>query len=148
MTPRQRIVAYRYLAEMADKPGKNQKTIEELSKEISYPLNETCATDSLCSIACPVDIDTGVLVKELRWKNNGKMAQKVANYMANNMGTITSVVRNILPLPHAIAKVISYKQMENITKGLHKVGDGLFPLWTQYTPSGAKKLKQIGRAHV
>lgn len=142
MTPRQRIVAYRYLAEMADKPGKNQKTIEELSKEISYPLNETCATDSLCSIACPVDIDTGVLVKELRWKNNGKMAQKVANYMANNMGTITSVVRNILPLPHAIAKVISYKQMENITKGLHKVGDGLFPLWTQYTPSGARKLKR------
>lgn len=142
MTPRQRIVAYRYLAEMADKPQKDKKTIEELSKEISYPLNETCATDSLCSIACPVDIDTGILVKELRWKNNGKMAEKVANYMANNMGTITSVVRNILPIPHAVAKVISYNQMEAITKGLYKVGNGVIPLWTRYTPSGAKKMKR------
>ncbi len=142
MTPRQRIVAYRYLTEMADKPQKDKKTIEELSKEISYPLNETCATDSLCSIACPVDIDTGVLVKELRWKNNGKYAEKVANYMADNMETITSVVRNLLPIPHAVAKVISYNQMETIANGLYKVGDGLIPLWTRYTPSGAKKMKR------
>ncbi len=140
MTPRQRIVAYRYLAEMADKPKKDKKTIQELSKEISYPLNETCATDSLCSIACPVDIDTGVLVKELRWQNNGKHAEKVASYMANNMGTITSIVRNILPIPHAVAKLIGYNQMESTTNGLYKVGDGIIPLWTRYTPSGAKKI--------
>lgn len=140
MTPRQRIVAYRYLTEMEDNPKKSSKDIEELSKEISYPLNETCATDSLCSIACPVDIDTGILVKELRWKNNGKWATKTANYMANNMSTITSVVRHLLPLPHSVARLISYKQMETITDGLYRVGNGLIPLWTRYTPSGAKKI--------
>ena len=142
MTPRQRIVAYRYLAELADKPQNNKKTIQELSKEISYPLNETCATDSLCSIACPVDIDTGILVKELRWQNNGKYAEKAANYMAGNMETITSVVRNILPIPHAVAKLIGYDQMEKITNGLYKVGAGTIPLWTRYTPSGAKKINR------
>lgn len=142
MTPRQRIVAYRYLVEIADEPENKQKTIQELSKQISYPLNETCATDSLCSIACPVDIDTGILVKELRWQNNGKIADKVASYIANHMGGITSIVRNILPIPHAVAKVISYNHMESITKGLYKVGHGAFPLWTKYTPSTAKKIKR------
>jgi D-lactate dehydrogenase len=58
------------------------------------------------------------------------------------METITSVVRNVLPIPHAVAKVIGYHQMETIANGLFKVGDGLLPLWTQYTPSGAKKLKR------
>ncbi len=139
MTPRQRIVAYRYLTEMANSK-KEKKNIQELSKQINYPLNETCATDSLCSIACPVDIDTGILVKELRWKHNGKYAEKAANYMANNMETITALVRNLLPIPHAVAKVISYNQMETVAKGLYKVGDGIIPLWTKYTPSGAKKI--------
>ena len=142
MTPRQRIVAYRYLTEMADNQGKDKKSIQELAKDISYPLNETCATDSLCSIACPVDIDTGILVKELRWQNNGQFAEKVANYMGNHMETMTSVVRNILPIPHAVAKVIGYNQMETIAKGLYKVGDGAIPLWTRQTPSGAKKINR------
>lgn len=142
MTPRQRIVAYRHLAELADRPSNNNKTIQELSKEISYPLNETCATDSLCSIACPVNIDTGKLVKELRWQNNGKFAEKIATMMANNMQPITSLVRNILPVPHAVAKAIGYNQMETITKGLYKAGAGIIPLWTRYTPSGAKRIKR------
>ncbi|MGV8963977.1 MAG: FAD-binding and (Fe-S)-binding domain-containing protein [Candidatus Saccharimonadaceae bacterium] len=137
MTPRQRIVAYRHLVELADQPGNKNKSIHELSKEINYPLNETCATDSLCSIACPVDIDTGILVKELRWQNNGKFAERIAKMMANNMQPITSIVRNVLPLPHAIAKVIGYSQMETITKGLYKAGAGIIPLWTRYTPSSA-----------
>lgn len=140
MTPRQRIVAYRHLTELASNPQKDKKTIQTLSKDISYPLNETCATDSLCSIACPVGIDTGILVKELRWQNNGKLAHRVASYMAANIETITSVVRNLLPIPHAAAKVIGYHQTETIAKGLFKVGDGLLPLWTQYTPSGAKRI--------
>lgn len=142
MTPRQRIVAYRYLAELADSHDNNNKTIQELSKEIAYPLNETCATDGLCKIACPVDIDTGVLVKELRWQNNGKLAQKIAGSIANNMAGITSIIRTILPIPHAIANLIGYRQMESITKGLYKIGNGKFPLWTKYTPSAAKKIKQ------
>ena len=142
MTPRQRIVAYRYLAELADKHQNNNKTIQELSKEIAYPLNETCATDGLCKIACPVGIDTGVLIKELRWQNNGKIAHKIADSIANNMAGITSIIRTVLPIPHAMAKLIGYRQMESITKGLYKIGNGIFPLWTKYTPSAAKKIKE------
>ncbi|OJV37762.1 MAG: 4Fe-4S ferredoxin [Bacteroidia bacterium 43-41] len=126
MTPRQRIVAYRYL-----KP-----------KPISYSLDETCATDGLCGIACPVGIDTGTLVKELRWENVGKWGNFIAGSIAANMDKVSSTVRQLLKVPHTVARIIGYNRMENIARGLFKVGDGLFPLWTRYTPSGAAKIKQ------
>ncbi|HXL00452.1 MAG TPA: (Fe-S)-binding protein, partial [Dysgonamonadaceae bacterium] len=140
--PRQRIVAYRYLAETARAKKTNSKTIGALTKKISYHLDQTCATDGLCSLACPVGIDTGTLIKELRWQHNGSLSNKMATWVANHMGGITSFLRGLMKLPHAIAKIIGYNQMESITQGLYKVGDGIFPLWTRYVPTGSKKIER------
>jgi len=107
---------------------------------MAYGFNETCATDGLCAIACPVNIDTGALVKELRWKENGRWANSIASSIANNMKEVTSIIRGVMKTPHAIAKTIGYHNMESITKGLYKVGNGLLPLWTRYTPSSSKKI--------
>lgn len=138
-TPRQRIVAYRRLTELVDSRF-DKKLRERWAGEMAYEFNETCATDGLCAIACPVNIDTGLLVKELRWKENGKFANRVASSMANNMAPVTSLIRGMLKIPHFIAKIIGYNPMEDITKGVYKMGDGLFPLWTRYTPSGSRKI--------
>jgi D-lactate dehydrogenase len=45
-----------------------------------------------------------------------------------------------MKFPHALAKIVGYNALENVTRGLFKVGDGLFPLWTRYTPSGSRKI--------
>lgn len=140
LTPRQRIVAYRHLTERAVAGKGKKKTNQTLAKGISYAMDGTCATDGLCAIACPVDINTGTLVKELRWQHNGKLANTVANSIANNMSAATSIVRRLLPIPHAVAKAIGYHQMESVTKGLYRLGEGVFPLWTRHTPSGSKKI--------
>lgn len=139
LTPRQRIVAYRRLTELADSHS-DKKARQKWAGEMAYGFNETCATDGLCAIACPVNIDTGSLVKELRRKENGKFANSVASSIANNMAPVTSMIRGLLKIPHFIAKSIGYNQTENITKGLYKMGDGLFPLWTRHTPSGSRKI--------
>ncbi len=61
-TPRQRIVLRR---EMARQPTGSplQRTLLE---EFEYDSMETCAADGSCQLACPVGIDTGLLVKEMR----------------------------------------------------------------------------------
>lgn len=141
LTPRQRIVAFRRLAELADN-NSDKKTRKKWAKEMSYEFNETCATDGLCAIACPVGIDTGKLVKEVRWKENGKFANTIADSIANNMGGLTSMLRGLMKMPHSIAKTAGYNQMESVAKGLYKMGDGVFPLWTRYTPSGSKKIER------
>lgn len=140
LTPRQRIVAYRQLAETAVSGKGKKKTIQQLAKEISYSMDETCATDGLCAIACPVGINTGTLVKELRWQHNGKFAGRIANAIAGNMDGVTSLVRGLTKIPHSIAKIVGYDALENATKGLYKVGDGVLPLWTRHTPSGSRKI--------
>ncbi|HLW08375.1 MAG TPA: FAD-binding and (Fe-S)-binding domain-containing protein [Marinilabiliaceae bacterium] len=141
LTPRQRIVAYRFIADSTADKAKKKSILEEV-KKISYPLDETCATDGLCGIACPVNIDTGVLVKELRWQLNGRFANRIANSIANNMAFTTSLIRGVISLPHSISKVFGHDSLESIAKGIHKAGDGLFPLWTRYTPSGSKRIVQ------
>ncbi len=140
LTPRQRIVAYRYVT-VQGALLKGKKT-HEFVREISYPFDETCATDGLCGVACPVGINTGTLVKELRWQQNGTFANKIATGVAHNMQTVTSMLRPLLGVPHALARVIGYNQMETIAEGIYKAGNGLFPLWTRHTPSGSKKIKR------
>ena len=140
LTPRQRIVAYRHLAESEAAAGRKKITAAAL-KAIAYPLEETCATDGLCRIACPVGIDTGQLVKELRWQQQGRIANALATFIAGHMGEMTALLRTILPLPHAMAKVTGYGSLESIMRGLFRVGNGLLPLWTRHTPSGSKPIR-------
>ncbi|MEN6589575.1 MAG: FAD-binding and (Fe-S)-binding domain-containing protein [Proteiniphilum sp.] len=140
LTPRQRIVAYRHLAENAASGDSRKKSILKQVKEISYPLEQTCATDGLCGIACPVGIDTGKLVKELRWQQNGRFARYAAAMIANHTAGTTALLRGLLRLPHTLAKWVGYGTLEDVTKGLYRMGDGIFPLWTRYTPSGSKKI--------
>ena len=61
-TPRQRIVLRR---EMARQPA-GSPLQRALLEEYEYDSLDTCAADGSCQLACPVGIDTGKLVKELR----------------------------------------------------------------------------------
>src|SRR5690554_861314 len=138
-TPRQRIVAYRHLVGRTA-AGRKKASVPAQLKDISYPMEETCATDGLCSIACPVGIDTGKLVKELRWQQNGKWVNRIADSIAHNMAGTTALLRGLLKVPHFMGRLIGYDTLENVTRGLYRLGDGLFPLWTRYTPTGSRKI--------
>ncbi len=59
ITPRQRISISRQL-------NSGKYNIDE--KLLNYNLDTTCATDGLCSMNCPVGINTGKYIKELRLK--------------------------------------------------------------------------------
>lgn len=142
LTPRQRIIAYRHVIGEGIRHNKGKRAIQQQVKEISYPLDETCATDGLCGVACPVGIDTGKLVKELRWKQHGRLANQIADYLASNMDGTTSLIRGILPIPHTMGKIFGYRSVESAAKGLFRLGEGTIPLWTRHTPSGSKKIRR------
>lgn len=143
LTPRQRIVIYRELSMLADQGKTKSNRYRQLTKAFKYKGNHTCATDGLCATACPVGINTGALIKELRWKENGAMANAVASIMAKNMGLVTDLLRPSLSLPHRLARKVGYDKFERFTSFLFKASAHHFPLWTRYTPSGAAKLPQL-----
>ncbi len=86
-TPRQRIALMREMAVAG--PARR----EQLENEFSYDAVQTCAVDSLCLLACPVSIDTGVVMKRFRAAAQPPAAQQVGSILADRWGVALSLLR-------------------------------------------------------
>ena len=54
---------------------------------------DTCAADGSCQLACPVGIDTGAMVKELRAERHTGRVERAALAAAKRWGTVESASR-------------------------------------------------------
>lgn len=87
LTPRQRIVTLRAI-ESARLAG-DTALVKELEKDYDYESVDTCAVDGMCQTACPVDINTGSLVKKLRKDDAGPLANGAWNAAAKHWEGVT-----------------------------------------------------------
>ncbi|SFH38967.1 D-lactate dehydrogenase [Cryobacterium levicorallinum] len=87
LTPRQRIVSLRAI-EQARLDG-NLALVAEMEKDYEYDAVQTCAADGMCQTACPVNINTGDLMKRLRHDEANPLESALWNVAANNWGTVT-----------------------------------------------------------
>lgn len=126
-SPRRRIVIRRVLKNLeqhADKTNYNT-----LLEQYQYDGIETCAVDGLCATACPVDINTGDLIKRLRKENHSASANRNALHVAKNFEAIQSIVRFALQTGSGMNAAFGKKTMLGITKGLKAIISSS-PLWT------------------
>ncbi|MGW8565304.1 FAD-binding and (Fe-S)-binding domain-containing protein [Isoptericola sp. NPDC055881] len=104
-TPRQRIAL---LKELAVAPEGER---EELAKAYEYWGVQTCAADSMCVEACPVGIDTGVVMKGHRARSNPALVQKGGEALAGSWGPVVDVLRGALgvvqKVPTPVVRVAS-----------------------------------------
>ena len=138
LTPRQRIAVYREMSALS-KTGHEPHILASLTSNYSYAGNATCATDGLCAISCPVKIDTGKLIKNLRSKEIGSH-QSRAMWISGRMGFVTSVARKALTFVNFFHGVLGTRLMKNISGGIRKLSGNTIPFWNQYMPSGSKKI--------
>lgn len=106
LTPRQRIVIRR---EMEDAQSKNDNAkYRALAKDFSYDSIDTCAVDGMCSTSCPVQINTGDLVRKLRAENLPQVQRVGWRTLAHSWGLATRAlstglkVAHVLPMPRAL----------------------------------------------
>jgi len=126
MTPRRRIVARRAM-KMLEATGDKER-YRELHKQYQYDGLETCAVDGLCAGACPVDINTGDLVKRLRRENHSVAANRMALLVARNFAVAERLVRAGLSAGAAINRLFGDRAMTRLTGGLRKIAPGI-PIW-------------------
>ena len=88
-TPRQRIVLRREIARQPEGSPLRRALLEEYE----YDGLDTCAADGSCQLACPVGIDTGKLVKELRAERHGERAEKRALAAARRWDVVEGASR-------------------------------------------------------
>jgi D-lactate dehydrogenase len=99
-TPRQRIVLRREIARQSD----GSPLRRALEEEYAYDGLDTCAVDGSCRLACPLGIDTGELVRELRAERHGERAERLALAAAKRWGAVEKASRAALRLGGPIAR--------------------------------------------
>lgn len=88
LTPRERISAIRAGFD-------SQKNTDYAA---DYAIEQTCATDGLCSLSCPVGINTAELVKDLREKKRGFLSKTLASFLARHFALSTAIFKFFIRL--------------------------------------------------
>ena len=117
LTPRQRIVVTRELTRLrASTAPADREWAEALEADFAYEGLATCAADSMCQAACPVKIDTGALVKELKAAAHPEWSNRVATAVAGRFSLVAEAARagmgtaaavRALPLGTALVELAS-----------------------------------------
>jgi D-lactate dehydrogenase len=97
LTPRQRIVVTRELARLRGSGRREDREwVEALERDFDYEGVATCVGDSMCQASCPVKIDTGALIKDLRAARWPPWVHRVAATSAEHFGAVAVAARSAL----------------------------------------------------
>lgn len=102
---------------------------ELLLRQYQYDGMDTCAVDGLCATACPVDINTGDLVKRLRRENHSVWANKSALLVAQHFKALQWLARTAVKTGVTLNQIFGKDTMLRLTRGLKKVIPAT-PLWS------------------
>jgi D-lactate dehydrogenase len=133
-TPRQRIVLRREMARQSE----DSPVRAALLKQFEYDAVQTCAADGSCARACPVGIDTGKLVKQLRAAEHSPRAERTAERVAERYAAVERAARGSLRAASAAQRVGAGSAGAFAADRLRRVaGDELVPAWPKTLPQPA-----------
>lgn len=127
MTPRRRIVARRELQRLRLNGAGAE--YEKLLHEYQYQALDTCAVDGLCSIECPVGINTGDLVKRLRAENHSVFANKLALFAARNFALLGRGMKVLVNAGNMLNRLFGAGTMDRFSNLVRKLLPA-FPHWS------------------
>ncbi|MBU1333257.1 MAG: FAD-binding oxidoreductase [Alphaproteobacteria bacterium] len=120
LSPRQRIAVTRE-RERLRASGEDPARLKRLDDDFQYPGLDTCAACNLCSIRCPVGIETGTMIIGQRTQRRGSTARAVAGFAADHRGAVETMMRGGVALADAARKVIPAAAIEAITDGARRL---------------------------
>lgn len=138
VTPRQRIVLRREMARQKE----GSEVLAQLQEEYQYDAVDMCAADGTCSIPCPISIDTGAVMKQLRNQQATPAREKVALTTAQRWDVVEKLARAGI----ISANKIPHKPLElgaNMARTV--VAPDLLPTVPGPLPKGASRLPETPR---
>ncbi len=135
LSPRQRIVIWR------DIQAKKRAGIDtrELQEAYQYQGIDTCAATGLCAQRCPVGINTGELVKQLRSRN--ATHGKTADWLGNHFATTLQGARFTLHVANGARMLLGAPRLARLSASLSKLSKGQVPQWTSAMPQPEKAIR-------
>ncbi len=132
LSARQRIVAMREVTLLSQTCADPERE-KALRKEFAYYGNETCAGDGLCSTSCPMKINTGEMIHDLRQAAlpPGSAGYRLAEWTGKHFAGTAAMIRPVLYLANVAHSVLGDSATASLGRGLHKIG---LPLWSPSLP--------------
>jgi len=153
LTPRQRITVWREIKRLDDIPEKKPAEVtrlDEFKSLFAYYGEATCAADGMCQEKCPVKINTGDMIKQIRAEEmqggEHKKAEGVAMKLANNMPAFNSYVPKLLNTVDLFHGVLGHSVLEFVSSQLNTLSGNVVPTWNKYMPKGSTPLKTPAKA--
>jgi D-lactate dehydrogenase len=115
LTPRQRIAVTRERARMRES-GEDPARLARFDADFQYAGMDTCAACNLCSLRCPVGIETGTLILGERARRRGATAQSMARFAADHRGAVETMMRGGVAIADAARIVIPAPALEAVTE--------------------------------
>lgn len=140
LTPRQRISIRRSLQVLASQNKEEERAA--LLKDYAFSGIDTCAVDGMCATDCPVDINTGELIKRLRRENHSAQANKIALKVAQNFGLVEASARFAMRVAGGMNRIFGKNFVKNTTHIARKAIPH-FPLWSNNIGTPAARLKNF-----
>lgn len=146
LSSRQRIVIQREISRLRQS-GDDPQRLATLLKEYKYLGNQTCAGDGLCSMSCPMHINTGELTHDIRQAElpKGSKGYQLGDFAARHFAGIKNSLRPVLTLADTAHAVMGTTLMTSLTRGMHQTLG--IPLWTPAMPKAYRIRKQL-RNHI
>jgi D-lactate dehydrogenase len=114
LSPRQRIAVTRE-RERLRASGEDDALLKRLDEDFGYPGLDTCAACNLCSVRCPVGIETGTMIIGQRTRRRGGTARSVAGFAADHRGAVETMMRGGVGLADVARRVVPAPAVEVIT---------------------------------
>ncbi len=139
LTPRQRIVIWREIMNLRTSKTEPER-LRLLEAQFDYDGKGTCAADGLCATSCPVDIDTGKMIKSLRSTSLSPVGQQTAKWIADHFKSMVVLARTSLTLANFAHRVLGSSLMLRWSQRVRQWSGNRIPQWTPYMPQAASKV--------
>ncbi|HYH37090.1 MAG TPA: FAD-binding and (Fe-S)-binding domain-containing protein [Azospirillum sp.] len=125
LSPRQRIAGWREIARLS---GTGERArLDALHAAYDHQGIDTCAACGLCSTACPVGIETGLLIKALRGRRATPVQRRLGRFAAEHFGTALGVARTGLRIADLARKVMGNDGLTATAGALRRLSGDRLP---------------------
>ncbi|QHJ10481.1 hypothetical protein FX988_00695 [Paraglaciecola mesophila] len=150
-TPRQRIAIWRRIKQLRRAQSASNSTtdtaqleLQQLEHDFQYMGVDTCAATGLCAQRCPVGINTGDLIRQLRSENQSKFGKTIAKFSAEHFSLVSKGAGLGLALSSTATKLLGAAKADKVGVEMHRVSAKKLPLWHSQWPSRGKAIKIDG----
>ena len=139
LTPRQRIVMFRQLQQLfkQQQTAETKAKIKHLTEKFNYLGIETCAATGLCEQECPVGINTGDLIRELRGLQH-QQSSSVAKWSSDHFALSTRLAKATFSMQNLFTLPLPNHMVNGLGRLMHKVTKNKLPLWSSSYPTPSK----------